>query len=290
MMTKLSRQAIVALLASTLLAEAVQALDPGRQTEVVRSDARRIDAQTSAAKPMVPVDEAGSFGIKLETEEPLARHLFDQGFGHLWAFDHAEAVRSFRAAQEVDPGCALCFWGEAYALGPTLRNGESPENAARAWRAALIAAGQARSVLDVSLTRALLARYAPAQAIPDSDREFADRMRAIARIFSDDANVLAIAADAMMIAQGDTYWEADGETPKGFGAEILAMLGQALAIAPDHPAALHLYIHAVEASADPARAEAAARRLAGLGPETGRLLHLQDQADSRVGTGSVPLR
>ena len=35
-------------------------------------------------------------------------------------FNHAESVRAFRAAQRLDPTCAMCFWGEAMAIGPNI--------------------------------------------------------------------------------------------------------------------------------------------------------------------------
>ena len=37
-----------------------------------------------------------------------------------FAFNHAESIRSFRAAQTLDPNCAICFWGEALATGPNI--------------------------------------------------------------------------------------------------------------------------------------------------------------------------
>jgi hypothetical protein len=70
------------------------------------------------------------------------------------------------------------------------------------------------------------------------------------------------------------YWDADGITPKGHGGEVVAALERAIGLASADPAALHLYIHAVEASADPGRAEAAADRLRGLAPGAGHLAHM----------------
>jgi len=36
------------------------------------------------------------------------------------AIVHLEALRAFRYAQTLDSDCAMCFWGEAYVLGPNL--------------------------------------------------------------------------------------------------------------------------------------------------------------------------
>jgi len=52
---------------------------------------------------------------------------------------------------------------------------------------------------------------------------------------------------------------------------------------PDHPGALHLYIHAVEASTEPGRAEAAADRLRRQMPGAGHMVHMPSHIYWRVG-------
>ena len=52
---------------------------------------------------------------------------------------------------------------------------------------------------------------------------------------------------------------------------------------PDHPGALHLYVHAVEASTDPQRGVAAADRLRTLVPGSGHLVHMPAHIYTRVG-------
>ena len=52
---------------------------------------------------------------------------------------------------------------------------------------------------------------------------------------------------------------------------------------PDHAGALHLYVHAVEASADPQRGVAAADRLRTLIPGSGHLVHMPAHIYARVG-------
>src|SRR3546814_11510475 len=58
------------------------------------------------------------------------------------------------------------------------------------------------------------------------------------------------------------YWEADRRTPKGRINEAIALVEAVLARNPNHPQADHLYIHLVEASANPGKAEEYADRLA----------------------------
>src|SRR5215217_7519816 len=47
-----------------------------------------------------------------------AQPWFDQGMRFLWAFNHDEATRAFAHAAQIDPGCAMCFWGVALTVGP----------------------------------------------------------------------------------------------------------------------------------------------------------------------------
>ena len=79
------------------------------------------------------------------------------------------------------------------------------------------------------------------------------------------------------------YWEAGGAKPKGRGAEIVGALETVLKRNPTHPGAIHLYIHAVEASTQPERALPHAERLAALVPGAGHLVHMPAHIYYRVG-------
>jgi tetratricopeptide (TPR) repeat protein len=242
-------------------------------------------ATTSARPPLY--QGLGEISFPVTTAEPLTQRYFDQGLRLVWAFNHAEAIRSFRAAQEIDPGCAMCFWGEAFALGPNINDamaGEAVPHAIAAARRAQALAARA-TPKERALIEALQHRYsADAKAERAAlDRAFAEAMRTVAGAYPDDADVQVVFADALMNLQPWDYWEADRVTPKGHGGEIVAALERALATAPNHPAALHLFIHAVEASADPSRAEAAADRLRGAAPAAGHLVHMPAHIYVRVG-------
>jgi len=79
------------------------------------------------------------------------------------------------------------------------------------------------------------------------------------------------------------YWEAGGAKPKGRAGDLLAALEKVLARNPAHPGAIHLYIHAVEASTKPERALPHARRLAALMPGAGHIVHMPAHIYYRVG-------
>src|SRR5262249_39500040 len=76
------------------------------------------DAGASANAPLY--DDLGALTYPVTTASPLAQRYFDQGLRLAYGFNHAEARRAFRSAQAHDPGCAMCFWGEALVLGPNI--------------------------------------------------------------------------------------------------------------------------------------------------------------------------
>jgi tetratricopeptide (TPR) repeat protein len=216
-----------------------------------------------------------------------AQAWFDQGLAFLYAFNHDEAVRSFERAAEIDPGCALAHWGAATARGPHINNADVEEDAARAGhRAAQRALGLASGAApaDRALIEAASKRFAdppPADRGP-LDRAYAEAMREAWRRHPRDADVGALAAEALMDLHPWDLWEQDGG-PRPWTGEILALLEAVLDVDPLHPLALHLYIHAVEGSRDPGKADAAADRLRDLAPGLGHLVHMPSHIDVRRG-------
>ncbi|WP_349371671.1 hypothetical protein [Salinarimonas sp.] len=286
MKTTASRVALLTCAALFLGTAPALAHDAGasRPSELFEPGAAYVgqDVDTSATRPAL-IEGLGEYGLPVTTAEPLARAYFNQGVGMLWGFNHAEAVRAFRAAQEIDPTCAMCFWGEAYALGPNINDGMRQAAVERAWYAASLARILATTEKERALAEAMAARYAPGEDRAALNEAFADGMTAVSQRWPDDPDVLVVRADAVMNLQPWDYWEADGRTPKGRAGEIVEALERAMALSPKHPAALHLYIHAVEASADPGRAEEAADRLRDLAPAAGHLTHMPAHIYMRIG-------
>jgi tetratricopeptide (TPR) repeat protein len=242
-------------------------------------------AYEEAAPPLF--GNLGTHHWKITTASPEAQRYFDQGLRLAYGFNHAEARRAFRQAQRLDPGCAMCFWGEAYVLGPNINVPMDPAANAPALdavaRAAAVAGGV--SAKEQALVAALAERYSPDPAVERAalDLAWADALGAVAAQYPDDIELLVLHAEAMMDLQPWDYWADGGKTPKGHAAEIVASLERALAAAPEHPGAIHLYIHAVEASDRPERAEQAAEKLAALVPGAGHLVHMPSHIYYRVG-------
>ncbi|TDG13401.1 hypothetical protein E2F43_07615 [Seongchinamella unica] len=229
----------------------------------------------------------GSFDFTITTDDPQVQAYFNQGMRIANDFNHLEAIRSFRWAQQLDPQCAMCFWGEALALGPNINAPMDADAAPLAYAAARRAASLMAGVSDKeqALIQALVSRYGSEDLSlrAQYDNAYAKAMQQVAAAYPEDNNILALAAEAMMDAQPWDYWQADNRTPKGRTAEILALLETVLARDSEHPAAIHLYIHVTEASNDPYRAEAGAERLSALAPAAGHLVHMPSHTFHRVG-------
>jgi tetratricopeptide (TPR) repeat protein len=239
---------------------------------------------TAARAPLF--DNLGSYHHAISTSSADAQRYFDQGLTLSYAFNHAEAIRSFRQAAALDPACAMCYWGVAYALGPNI-NAPITEDAARdAWKAI----GEARRLAASASERereyidALARRYDanPAAPRPPHDRAYAEAMREVTTRFPDDLDAATLYAQSLMDTSPWNYWDRDGK-PHAFTAAVLTALESVLARNANHPGAIHLYIHAVEASANPGRAEQHADRLAALVPGAGHLVHMPAHIYLRVG-------
>jgi tetratricopeptide (TPR) repeat protein len=241
-----------------------------------------------ADKPGAPVFRGlGSHHMAITTKTPKTQAYFDQGVNLLFGFNHAEAIRSFREAARLDPDCAMCWWGVAEALGPNINLPMPPDAAAPAWQALQRAQALApkASPREQAWIAALATRYSPD---PKADRHALDEAwaQAMGKLWRDDPADLdagTFYAEAMMDTQPWDYWQADGVAPKGHGGEIVATLETVLRQAPAHPGALHLYIHAVEASTTPERAEHAADVLLTLMPQAGHIVHMPSHIYYRVG-------
>lgn len=217
-----------------------------------------------------------------------AQAWFNQGLALAYGFNHGGAIAAFRMAQRLDPACAICFWGEAYVRGPNI-NAPMDPGAQGATLAALdraLALSAGAPAQERALIEALATRY---KADPQADRAaldhaYADAMDRVARQFPADDDIAALAAEAAMDTQPWDYWQSGGRTPKGRIGAAIARIEAILARNPDHPQAIHLYIHLLEASAMPEKAEAAADRLARpLLPAAGHLVHMPGHLYYRLG-------
>lgn len=248
------------------------------------SDSGRPDARKTQQPTLF--DTLGSFTRAGVSADAQAQRWFDQGMILAYAFNHDAAGRAFAEAARLDPGCALCVWGQALVLGPNINLPMLPEANEPAWRLAQQALAMADDAAPVegALIRALALRYAwPA---PDDrstlDHEYAEAMAVVVDQFPDDLDVATLYAEALMDLVPWAYWSREGE-PSVYTAQILATLESVLARDPDHIGAIHYYIHATESGPEPEKAEPYADRLAALTPGAGHLVHMPAHTYMRVG-------
>ena len=191
----------------------------------------------------------------ITTNNELAQDYFNQGLILSYAFNHAEAARSFYYASKLDPNCAMAYWGYAYVLGPNFNAGMYPRN----FQPAFEASQKAKSLIteetpqiERELILALTERYVqnPPEDRSSLDVTYSEAMKKVFEKFPNDADVGALYAESVMDLHPWDIWDAKGE-PKPWTADLLAVFDKVFEIDPQHPGAHHLYIHSVEASSTP---------------------------------------
>ncbi|MGD9719834.1 MAG: hypothetical protein AB7O59_01295 [Pirellulales bacterium] len=236
--------------------------------------------------PPALMDNLGSHEHKITCADPLAQQYFNQGLRLMYGFNHAEAIRAFRAASVIDPDCAMAQWGIAIALGPNYNLAADEQQAKDAYaavqQAKKLAAGATPK--EAAYIEALALRYAdpPPEDRKPLDEAYAAAMRKVAERFPDDLDAVTLFAESLMDLRPWKLWMHDGKPEPGT-EEIVATLERVLAKNPNHPGANHFYIHAVEASLAPERALPCAQRLGGLMPGAGHMVHMPAHIYFRLG-------
>jgi tetratricopeptide (TPR) repeat protein len=230
--------------------------------------------------------QSGDSFLAIHTDDPEVRRLFERGVVLTYGFNHQEAHNTYMQAAAQDSNCAMCYWGASLVLGPNINKPMDPADAPTAYNLAQKALEHSKeeSPLHKSLIQALVLRYGPEAGTDRSslDQAYADAMRGVAKQFPESPTAQVLLAEALMDLHPWDLWAKDGE-PKPWTPEILETLEAALKLDPDNLNANHLYIHAVEASQHPERAEANADRLRALAPDSGHLLHMPAHIYMRIG-------
>jgi tetratricopeptide (TPR) repeat protein len=267
-----------------LLAALAVALVPGSTVRAAGEPAAKATGAPSAEREPIFAG-LGNEHYRISTSSPLAQRYFDQGLALVFAFNHDEAVRSFKQAAALDPNCAMAYWGTALALGPNINLPEDAEREKEAYEAIrkarsldANASGEERAFIG-----ALAKRYAPDGNMTTAQQEsYAAAMRELAHRFPDDPDAQALFAESLMDLHPWRLWTRDGKPAPGT-EEVVATLEHGLEKHPDHTGLNHYYIHTVEASQHPERALAAAERIAKLAPAAGHLVHMPAHIYFRIG-------
>jgi tetratricopeptide (TPR) repeat protein len=230
----------------------------------------------------------GTLHVTVTTNDADGQRYFDQGMRLVYAFNHAEALRSFQEAARIDPGCAMAYWGQALALAPNINDSaigpDREQQGYRAIRKALQRKSTA-SAKEQALIDALAARFE--QKVPNARRQelnaaYAHVMQKVWSRFPDDPDVAVLYADAVMNTRPWNYWTSEGKPQPGI-AEARKALERTIRVHPDHPGGHHIFIHLMEASQDVDLAIPSADRLGSIMPGAGHLIHMPSHVYIRVG-------
>ncbi len=254
-------------------------------TLVVASTFESFAATESDGQLIPRLQNLGTHTFPVSTRNPLAQQYINQGLNLAYAFNHAEARRAFREAARLDPGLAMAYWGQALVLGPNINAMMEPNEEPQA----LEIMQQAKSLMmnaspkEQALISALEKRYSgKTEHRTTNDNAYAEAMREVHQRFPDDADIAVLYVESMMDLRPWGYWMLDG-TPYEGTAEIVALTEDVLRRNPQHPGALHMYIHLIEPTSTPERAEKAADTLLNLMPEAGHMIHMASHIYQRIG-------
>lgn len=240
-------------------------------------------AHGDAVAPKTPVimDGYGSGGFPITTSVPKAQAFFDNGMQLAHAFAHKAAIEAMSEAVRLDPNCAMCLWGKAWASGPTINFGKSEDEVSELAEMADKAAELAKAhgtERERAMIHALQLRYKDGGGGKDGDLRFAKAMAALADRYPDDKEIAVITADAWLMTHSDSP-----EDDQLNARLAMPLLEQVLKHDPDYTPAIHFYIHATEAAGVPALAERYADRLAMLAPRASHLVHMPSHTYYWVG-------
>jgi tetratricopeptide (TPR) repeat protein len=259
------------------------------------------DDAVSIDDPLAPLFEnLGDYSFPISTENEMAQKYFDQGFRLTYAFNHAEAHRSFKEAARLDDSSAMAYWGQAYALGPNINDpfpdDERKQAAFQALEMAVDRKANA-SQKEQDLIDALTARYGFSKdtgtplphgylagddtELDQLNRAFADAMKELAIKYPEDPDILTLYGASVMDFMPWNYWDQDGNPNPGIGDAKMA-LEKAMELNPKHPGAHHYYIHMVELP-NPDLAVPSAEILGDLMPAAGHMVHMPSHIFIRVG-------
>lgn len=243
-------------------------------------------APTKEPAPVSLVAGLGDVDHPVSTTNPEAQKFFNQGLAYVYAFNHAEAVRSFKQASQLDPQLAMAYWGAALALGSNYNvQAEGPsllEAYANLQKA--IALAPKVSEHERGYIEALARRYSADLQVDQQKLavDYKNAMGQLTKRYPDDLDAATLYAESLMDLRPWKLWSLDGK-PAADTLEIVAVLEGVLRRNPNHTGANHYYIHAVEASTNAERALPSAARLGKLAPKAGHLVHMPSHVYIRTG-------
>ena len=236
------------------------------------------------SRPVTLMSGLGRLHHPVSTKNPEAQKFFEQGLLLLYAFNHAESIRSFQRAAELDPDLAMAQWGIALALGPNINADVDPAREKAAFEAVQKALAMKAPLPERAYIEALAKRYS-GELNADLRKLSIDyhvAMRQLIKSYPDDLDAATLYAESGMDLRPWKLWSKDGSPAEGT-EELISVLESVLRRSPDHVGANHYYIHVVEASRHPEWAIPSADRLTRTVKTAGHLVHMPSHIYMRVG-------
>jgi len=279
-MKTLSNKFLILLVIMTVVALTANLFSPALASPQSETQSVAVTGQVAPR-----LQNLGDHKFPVTTNSKRAQLFINQAIMLTYGFNHAEAARSFQEAARLDPDCAMAYWGMALVNGPNINMVMPPEAEPKAYELIqkAIAMKANTSEKEKAYIDALSKRYS-GESAPDRrslDLSYAAAMRDLHNRYPDDLDIATLFAESLMDLRPWNYWTRDMQ-PYPETAEVLNVLESVLARNPNHPGAIHLYIHSVEL-ARPQLAEAAAERLWTLAPGAGHLVHMPSHIFRRIG-------
>ncbi|HEY1308897.1 MAG TPA: hypothetical protein VGF24_35390 [Vicinamibacterales bacterium] len=259
-----------------------QAIGPGGHVHYLEPNA----PQASPAGALAPrLQSLGNHTFPVSTRNRQAQIFMNQGLNLAYAFNHAEARRAFHEAARLDPNLAMAYWGQALVLGPNINALMEPNEEPQAYELVqkAVSLKSRATPREQAYIDALAQRYSgKAEDRQPRDAAYADAMRTVHERFPNDLDAAMLYVESVMDLRPWGYWQRDG-APHARTDDIVELTEQVMARNPKHPGAVHMYIHLMEGTATPEKAEKAADTLQTLMPAAGHMVHMPAHIYQRIG-------
>ena len=237
----------------------------------------------------------GTHTKKISTSSAEAQKYFTIGLNWSYGFNQEEGVKCFHRALNHDPKCIMAHWGVAYAAGPFYNNLWRQHSLDEARVTTELCHRFVKSARDcyenateweIQLVEALSCRFQLPHTVSGEefdrwDDDYANAMRRVYYNFKNDHDVAALFAEALMTRTAWKLWDVTtGKPTKGADTlEALEVIERSIELnkaanRQQHPAILHLHIHATEMSNEPERARQSADLLSTFCPDAGHMNHM----------------
>ena len=243
-----------------------------------------------------------SFANDITCRNDKTRKMYILAHGHMLNYNHEEAIACFMKCTELDPDCAMAWWGIAYCVSsnynwtPGLGSGYDAITEAMKKK-------DKCTELEQDLINALAERHSkeardnadPSKLemgnSPELNIAFANAMAPLYDKYKGNLDVTAIYVEALMNLKAWQLWDRNAKTGEITPADdntllLVKVLEDAFESSDEakvHPAMCHLYCHALELSPFPERALPAADVLRTRMPGLGHLVHMPSHIDAWVG-------